>query len=325
MSNNYEKTVERPATPCKDETAEQHNAYLTILKGTSVGRTYRLGTGRLIVGRAADCDIVLDNDGVSRRHALFIVSVQGKVTIEDLRSTNGTLINGQCYDVSALHGGERLQFGSDTVFKFEFRDPIEEQFATHLYESATQDHLTGVFNERFLRDQLLMEFAWHSRHKFPLSLIFIDIDHFKQVNDEHGHLVGDAVLRDVAERCEGATRTEDVFARYGGEEFACLLRKTTAEGATIIAERMRRAVEEHVFEFGADAERAPIKVTISAGVAEIGENATDPQELLATADRRLYEAKRGGRNRVESTDAAMPEPHSETLPTRQRTPVTELS
>jgi len=132
MSNTNEKTVERPATPCKHEAAEKHNAYLTILKGTSVGRTYRLGTGRLIVGRAADCDIVLDDDGVSRRHALFVVSVQGKVTIEDLRSTNGTLINGQCCDVSALHGGERLQFGSDTVFKFEFRDPIEEALAPDL-------------------------------------------------------------------------------------------------------------------------------------------------------------------------------------------------
>jgi diguanylate cyclase (GGDEF)-like protein len=300
MSLTNEETIERIATPLSQGATEQRNAYLTILKGTSVGRTYQLGPGRHIVGRALDCDIIVDDEGVSRRHALFVVSAQGNVVIEDLRSTNGTLINGQRSDVLGLAGGERLQFGSDTVFKFEFRDPIEEQFATHLYESATQDHLTGVFNERFLRDQLVMEFAWHSRHKFPLSLIFIDIDHFKQVNDDYGHLIGDAVLRDIAACCEGATRTEDVFARYGGEEFACLLRKTTTEGATIIAERMRRAVEEHVFEFSAGAEFNPVRVTISAGIAEIGEDTDDPQELLAAADRRLYQAKRDGRNRVES-------------------------
>lgn len=294
-----EVTVERPATPYKPEAAEPRNAYLTILKGTSVGRTYQLGPGRHIVGRSADCDIILDDDGVSRRHALLVVSAQGTVAVEDLRSTNGTLINGDCYDVFNLKGSERLQFGSDTVYKFEFRDPIEEQFATHLYESATQDHLTGVFNERFLRDQLVMEFAWHRRHKFPLSLIFIDIDHFKQVNDVYGHLIGDAVLRDVAVCCERATRTEDVFARYGGEEFACLLRKTTAAGATIIAERMRCAVEEHIFEFDSGTEPNRTNVTISAGVAQIEEGMTEPQALLATADRRLYEAKRSGRNRVQ--------------------------
>jgi diguanylate cyclase (GGDEF)-like protein len=294
-----EETVERPATRFRHQAGEQRNAYLTILKGTSVGRTYRLGPGRLIVGRAADCDIVIDDDGVSRRHALFVVSTQGTVAVEDLGSTNGTLVDGQCHGVLSLNGGEWLQFGSDTVFKFEFRDPIEEQFATHLYESATQDHLTGVFNERFLRDQLLMEFAWHSRHEFPLALIFIDIDHFKQVNDRYGHLIGDTVLRDVAALCHDATRTEDVFARYGGEEFACLLRKTTAESATVIAERMRRAVAEHVFVFGAGAEPNRVEVTISAGVAETGENVSDPDALLAEADRLLYEAKRGGRNRIE--------------------------
>jgi len=294
------KTAIRAVPSLLEMTGEPRNAYLTVLQGGTVGRTYRLGPGRLIVGRAADCDVVIDDDGVSRRHGLLVVTTDSEVTIEDLGSTNGTMVDGQPCDVLTLNGGERLQFGSETIFKFEFRDRIEEQFATYLYESATQDHLTGVFNKQFLRNQLPVEFAWHTRHNHPLSLIFIDIDHFKQVNDDAGHLVGDAVLRDVAARCKEAARTEDVFVRYGGEEFVCLLRQTNVGKATVVAERMRRAVEEHVFDFNTGAKSGKIKVTISAGVAEIRENATDPHTLLTDADLRLYQAKRKGRNCVET-------------------------
>ena len=295
-----DQTAVRPVPSLSEVTGEPRNAYLTILQGASVGRIYRLGPGRLLVGRAADCDVVIDDDGVSRRHGLIVVTMDGEVTVEDLGSTNGTVVNGQRCDVLTLNGGERLQFGSETVFKFEFRDRIEEQFATYLYESATQDHLTGVFNRQFLRNQLPVEFAWHTRHKHPLSLIFIDIDHFKQVNDEFGHLIGDAVLRDVAATCRDAARTEDVFVRYGGEEFVCLLRQTDVAKATVVAERIRRAIEEHVFEFGTGTKSVQISVTISAGVAEIRENATDPHTLLTDADLRLYQAKHKGRNCVES-------------------------
>ncbi|MFT4564006.1 MAG: two-component system cell cycle response regulator [Gammaproteobacteria bacterium] len=286
--------------PLLDEPAKR-NAYLTVLNGAAVGRTYRLGPGRLIVGRASDCDVVLDDDGVSRRHALFIASADGKVILEDLGSTNGTGVDGQKQNVFELQGGERLRFGSDTVFKFEFRDALEEEYATYLYESATQDHLTGVFNERFLRDQMEVEFAWHVRHDTPLSVIFIDIDNFKQINDEYGHLVGDQVLRELAVRCLRATRTEDVFARYGGEEFTCLLRETNLEVAKLLAERMRAAVAESPFECTRLRKPCLIDVTISAGVAELDPNQESPEELLEQADRFLYQAKKLGRNRVEST------------------------
>jgi two-component system, cell cycle response regulator len=288
-----------PVEPVPDE-AVKRNAYLTILNGAAVGRTYRLGPGRLIVGRAPDCDVVLDDDGVSRRHALFVASANGKVILEDLGSTNGTSADGQRKSVFELRGGERLNFGSDTFFKFEFRDAIEEEYASYLYESATQDHLTGIFNERFLRDQMQVEFAWHLRHNKPLSVIFIDIDHFKQINDAYGHVVGDQVLRELAVRCLRATRTEDVFARYGGEEFTCLLRQTNLEIAGLLAERMREAVAGSPFECTRVKKPCLIDVTISAGVAELDPIFESPEELLEEADRFLYQAKKLGRNRVES-------------------------
>ena len=271
-----------------------------MLNGPAVGRTYRLGPGRLIVGRVPDCDVVLDDDGVSRRHALFVASANGKVMLEDLGSTNGTSADGQRKSVLELQGAERLRFGSDTFFKCEFRDAIEEEYATYLYESATQDHLTGIFNERFLRDQIQVEFAWRLRHNKPLSVIFIDIDHFKQINDEYGHVVGDQVLRELAVGCLSATRTEDVFARYGGEEFTCLLRETNLEIAALLARRMRAAVADSPFECTRLRKPCLVDVTNSAGVAELNAKLESPEELLEEADRFLYQAKKLGRNRVES-------------------------
>ncbi len=271
---------------------------MTALNGKLLGRTYRLGSGRLFVGRADDCDIVLDDDGVSRRHALFLATPSQKVMLEDLSSTNGTLIDGRLASVCELRGGEHLQFGSDTVFKFEFRDSLEERYATYLYESSTQDRLTGVFNARYFREQLDLEYAWHHRHQAALSLIFLDIDRFKEINDEFGHLIGDEVLRKVAMACHAESRNEDVFARYGGEEFACLLRQTSANAAIIMADRMCAAVANRAFRITIDGKAHAVHVTISAGVATLAADAMTPNSLLAEADRYLYKAKEAGRNRV---------------------------
>ncbi len=280
------------------EPAGERKPYLTILSGTWVGRTFQLGAGRLLVGRARDSDIALDDEGVSRRHALFVCTPDGKVTVEDLQSTNGTSVDGELIDVYELQGGEQLQFGSATVFKFELRDTIEERFVSYLYESVTQDHLTGSFNRRYLEEQMRVEFAWHRRHKQPLSVVLIDVDYFKQINDKHGHIVGDSVLRQLSSRCKSACRVEDVFARYGGEEFACLLRQTSAEQASVLAERIRQVVNATPFEYHGPGRDVNIDVTVSAGVVELREDTEDLQSLLDEADRMLYEAKHQGRNRV---------------------------
>jgi two-component system, cell cycle response regulator len=292
-------TFLRPNWPADaQKSAEMRTAYLTALNGKLLGRTYRLGAGRLFVGRADDCDIVLDDDGVSRRHALLLATPSPKVMLEDLGSTNGTLIDGHLASVCELQGGEHLQFGSDTVFKFEFRDSLEERYATYLYESSTQDRLTAVFNARYFREQLDLEYAWHHRHRAPLSLIFLDIDRFKEINDEHGHLIGDEVLKKVALACHAESRSEDVFARYGGEEFACLLRQTSANAAIVLANRMRAAVADRPFRVAINGKIHAVYVTISAGVATLGDDAMTPDTLLAEADRYLYAAKDAGRNRV---------------------------
>ena len=125
-------------------------------------------------------------------------------------------------------------------------------------------------------------------------------DHFKHINDEYGHLVGDTVLRELTARCQSACRTEDILARYGGEEFACLLRQTEGQRGVMIAERMRHAVEETPFVYQGPGRAVTVSVTASLGVVALTKDMEQPEALVEKADRLLYEAKLGGRNQVAS-------------------------
>jgi diguanylate cyclase (GGDEF)-like protein len=194
-----------------------------------------------------------------------------------------------------LRDGDKIQIGSATVLKFTFHDDYDETFQRRMFESSLRDPLTRAFNKRYLLGRLESEFRFAARHAAPLSLLLIDIDHFKEVNDRHGHLAGDQVLAGLARRVHDGIRHEDVFARYGGEEFAILCRSIELEKAAGFAERLRRAIEaqEHPFE------GAIIKITVSIGVAGLPmADAGEPLELMAAADDALYAAKKGGRNRV---------------------------
>jgi diguanylate cyclase (GGDEF)-like protein len=162
-----------------------------------------------------------------------------------------------------------------------------------LTELAATDPLTALPNKRAFDEALLRDIARAKRHSIKLALLMVDVDHFKLVNDTHGHPAGDEVLRVVAGLLRKSLRTGDLAARYGGEEFILLLPGADREGGTLVAERLRRSIEAMTIEFGGVA----IKVTASFGVAEV--NAFDtPAELVARADRGLYGAKRSGRNRV---------------------------
>jgi diguanylate cyclase (GGDEF)-like protein len=171
---------------------------------------------------------------------------------------------------------------------------------TRLFEQAerlaTTDGLTGLMNRRSLGTQLAARVREAQRYRRPLSLLLLDVDHFKKVNDTHGHPAGDAVLRGVAAVARSRARDTDLVARYGGEELAVVLPETDAAGARAIAERLRAAVEgtAHATEQGS------LRVTVSIGVATWPGGGQTPDELVTTADRALYRAKQTGRNRVES-------------------------
>lgn len=159
--------------------------------------------------------------------------------------------------------------------------------------AAETDALTGVFNRRSFMAQAELAYANARAGGAGFSVVMIDIDHFKAINDTHGHSIGDMVLRDVARSCSEALRGSDCFARFGGEEFIVLLHMTAGRNALNVAEILRKTVANLVFEH-----KTPPSVTVSLGVAGFSASSDSLHDILNEADRQLYAAKAAGRNRV---------------------------
>ncbi len=167
-----------------------------------------------------------------------------------------------------------------------------------LSEKMTRDLLTGLYTRWFVEDKINQELQRSKRHEFPLSVLMVDVDHFKQVNDAHGHLVGDEVLREMGRLILESLRAYDIPGRYGGEEFCLLLPSTPLEHTMMVAERLRERIEGNLLQ----TLDARVHVTASIGVAGVegGFSVHQAGELIALADQALYRAKHGGRNRVEA-------------------------
>jgi diguanylate cyclase (GGDEF)-like protein len=256
-----------------------------------------------MMGRASDTQLQVEDDGISRKHCKIATAPNGAHQLVDLGSTNGTFLNGIKVNVATLQDGDKIQIGANTVLKFSLQDQLEEQYQRTIYESATRDGLTRIFNKKYFLDTLRKEFAYCLRHRVPLSLVMIDLDHFKEVNDTYGHPAGDFILQQVAAKIDETIRQEDLFARYGGEEFCLMLRESPADKAVRCAERCRRAIDASPFVFNG----TPIKVTISLGVATLVDaEYAQPEDLLTAADAYLYRAKTRGRNRVDAKHSGGP-------------------
>ncbi|HZF49922.1 MAG TPA: GGDEF domain-containing protein [Polyangiaceae bacterium] len=280
-----------------DETAarsQRDRACLIVLAGSNVGEMYRLEGGETVVGRGNNATIRLNDDGISRRHARFF-HLGREVIIEDLQSSNGTTVNGDPVTTRrSLADGDKIRLGSTTVLKFTY-NYLDEEFQQRMYDAALRDALTKAYNRKYFLDRLETELAFARRHTSPLSLLMIDLDFFKRVNDTYGHLAGDYVLANFAKVALSALRAEDVFARYGGEEFGLICRGVQLGNGGLLGERIRAIVEASPFDY--EGHRVP--VTISVGVAAYPEiQAETGLQLIAAADEALYQAKRTGRNRV---------------------------
>jgi diguanylate cyclase (GGDEF)-like protein len=268
------------------------SAYLVVISGPSFGEMYKLKGERSTLGRGERTDIRVLDDGVSREHAA-IEREGGKMVLVDLGSTNGTFCNGGRVTRHDLTDGDKISIGATTILRFTYQDQIDEHYQKKLFESALRDGLTSTFNRRYFVDRLHTEIRFAVRHEKSLALLFVDIDYFKKINDTHGHLAGDAVLAAVARVMTETIRAEDVLARYGGEEFAVICREIDLEGARILGERLRVAVEEERFEH--DGKVIPVTVSVGAAVES---KVDDAQAFIAAADAAMYDAKRSGRNRV---------------------------
>lgn len=267
------------------------DACLVCIYGAELGKRWPLAGGAVVVGRASASDITLDQDSVSRAHAKFLR--RGDVyVLSDLGSTNGTFVADEQIKERVLRDGDRVRIGR-TIFKFLTGKNIETSYHEEIYRLVTVDGLTQIYNRRYFDETLEREITRCRRGALTLALLLVDLDHFKKVNDTHGHVVGDAVLRQLASELGPMLTMGEVFARTGGEEFGVIMPGFGLREARDTAERLRRAVASA--RFGTAEVR--LACTISLGAAELspGESA---KGIYERADAALYRAKENGRNRV---------------------------
>jgi two-component system cell cycle response regulator len=285
---------------------------LVVIAGAHLGEIFPVES-EIIIGRDENATLRLaEDEGVSRRHARVTPLVDAAL-LADLGSANGTFVDGERVQERVLKEGMKIRVGQTTVLKFARYDALEEAAQRQLLESALRDGLTRAFNRRYFVQRLAAEVRFAERHEQPLALLMLDLDHFKALNDRHGHMAGDEVLRALVGVLNDTLRAEDVLARYGGEEFAVLARGIHLDSARALAERLRRVVE--AMKLSKDGTPLPITVSIGISVfpssggdgggdaaAALDEGASAEQlgrKLIELADAALYRAKRAGRNRVE--------------------------
>lgn len=286
--------------------------YLIMVRGGVPGTMLRLAQKSSSLGRSADNTFQIHDSTVSRRHALITVDTSAAAWLMDLGSTNGTFVNGRRIPMHTpvqIGDGSRIQLGSATLLKYLKLDPCEEGFQRELYERSVRDNLTGLYNRGYFLSQIGPLAELNTMCELGLALILVDIDHFKQVNDTHGHHVGDLILREVADVLRESARGEDLVARYGGEEFILALPSCSLEQASERAERIRVRLSSRLVE----ASDARVSVTASLGLSFAPPGRIrDIAALITAADQALYRAKRTGRNRLVAHSMSDQEPGRKT-------------
>ncbi len=271
-------------------------ATLTVLTGGEAGRFFSVDDSGTVLGRGDEVDITFSDETVSRHHA-SIALVDGRFELTDLESHNGTFIDGLAVrGTIALPRRCRIQLGTRVMLEWNALDELGVDAIGKLSKALLLDPLTGTGNRLHLEQRLASETSYARRHHQALGLLLLDLDHFKGVNDEHGHLVGDRVLANVGHALTESCRTEDAVFRYGGEEFCVLVRGLDLDSLMQMAERIRRMVAA----LEVDIDDGCVQVTTSIGVAALDlKDKPDAEQILLLADRALYRAKTFGRNRVE--------------------------
>lgn len=277
---------------------ERTQGVLVELQGAQLGAVFRVTAPTTVIGRSSRAEVALTDTTVSWEHARLHTADDGAVVAEDLSSRNGTFVNERrVREPTPLVDGDYLGVGGgSTLFKFSMMDAFEEGVLRTLFDLAQCDPLTGLYNRRYFDDRLRSEFLFAQRHDATLGFLFIDIDHFKRVNDTRGHPMGDAVLKVVARSIQKVLRPEDVLSRYGGEEFTVLVRATSLRNLEILAVRICHRIQALAFEPSSQ----DLGVTVSVGISCMDTNKrfSSAEALLASADEALYAAKAGGGNRV---------------------------
>lgn len=275
---------------------------LTVISGSDVdfGKHFNVSGGSLVIGRDKDSRISLDDAKISKSHCEISIIrdwEMEQVMIRDLNSTNGTYINGKRVRQATLKAGDKIGIG-DTVLRFSYNDELEEEYHARLFSFAATDSLTGLYNRRYIINELENQVRIARRNERALSLVILDIDNFKRINDTFGHLAGDDYLKRFSFVLTRCLREQDICGRVGGEEFLIILPETPLEGAFQLAERVRTQVSQTEVSH----QNGIIKTTVCGGVSQYGQDAVESRPLFDAADRALKKAKTTGKNRVIRAD-----------------------
>lgn len=275
---------------------------LTFMSGEALGKELPLIQQQITLGRGEESDVLLMDSSVSRKHVRLscrrLVRKEGgqslRIVLQDLGSKNGTLVNYKKVGRAVLKPGDKICLGR-IILKFEYRDLADQNFYEEIYRLATTDSLTRLLNKASIIRTLNEEMAKADRYHRKLSLVLMDLDDFKSLNDAFGHLMGDRVLQYIAEVLRKKLRHQDKAGRFGGEEFLLVLPETDLKGAALVAERIRADIEKSV----ASQLGLARPVSVSAGVSTYPTDGRDCENLLEHADVALYRAKALGKNRIE--------------------------
>jgi diguanylate cyclase (GGDEF)-like protein len=312
----YDDTLEGPYVQ------RERRPALVFLRGELMAVPIPLERDEVILGRALEADVRINDARASRLHARIRITRDAETgatqyRIKDLGSTNGTLVNGQPIGETILHDGDKLIIG-EHLLRFDMLDDIDREFQQQIRRLLVHDELTGLLTSKSFFSELRREAARAEADARPFCVLMMDLDHFKEVNDTYGHLVGNETLEEVGAVIMRSLRAGDVAARFGGEEFAAFMLDAQYAQGLVAAERVRVAIEENEFPAtrrGPNELERTHRITISIGVAAFPEDARDPIELIELADSALYRAKRSGRNRV-CAYSSSPSGEYEALPPR---------
>jgi len=300
-----ESTQLRPANRGVKSAQKERRPALVSLRGELMAVPIPLERDQVIIGRAIEADVRLNDSRASRLHARISSTLDAKTNhtnyvITDLGSTNGTLVNGELIMEVPLSDGDKIVIG-DHLFRFDMLDEIDREFQQQIHRLIAHDELTGLLTSKSFFSELRREAARAEADSRPFCVLMMDLDHFKEVNDTFGHLVGSRTLEETGRVIKEALRAGDVASRFGGEEFAAFLLDANYAQGLVAAERVRLAVEQEEFpviRINSPDGQATHRITISIGVAAFPDDATDPIHLVELADSALYRAKRSGRNRI---------------------------
>jgi len=274
-------------------------AVLIVLNGPEIGTQYPLRGACCKIGRTSSAEIAIQSDSlISRYHAQIEQCFDEETrelshVLSDLESTNHTFVNGEAVDRVVLRDGDQIQTGETTI-RFAILDEMEARFHKEIHERLRFDTLTGLLTKASFDLAAGAELDRCVKRKRPLSVLMMDIDFFRKVNDSHGHQGGSWILSELGQFLDDNLRGFDLVGRFGGEEFVAALPEASTEQASDVAERIRSRLEEHVFVWNEE----DVKITISIGVAHYPAHASDLKALISAADAALYECKHTGRNKT---------------------------